>query len=153
MDEARSEPLWRAVRIATLAAMAAVVFGSALAITTKMWDSDLAVNTGEPEPRAFFPWIGDVYGPWDGQDEAPLGSVMVGPDAGSTQNGYIPLLGFVWWGGPISLVLFFIAGVALVHHSRDSRERYLTTDMLAGGAAAVLLGALAAIPLAQAFHL
>ena len=57
MDEARSEPLWRAVRIATLAAMAAVVFGSALAITTKMWDSDLAVNTGEPEPRVFSPGL------------------------------------------------------------------------------------------------
>lgn len=65
---------------------------------------------------------------------------------------YIPLVGFVWV-GPVSLVLFFAAGVALVHYSRGSRgpTSYVTSQMLAGGVAAVLLGALAAIPFARAF--
>jgi len=148
MDEVRSEPIWRAVRIATFAAMAAVVFGTALTVTLKLWDADLAIATGDPVPGVFFPWVGDVRGPWEGADRAPLGSVMVGGDAGDAMNAYIPLVGFVWWFGPVSLALILAAGLAIVYYSRHPRVpgSYLTGRMWAAGAALVLFGMPAALP-------
>jgi hypothetical protein len=148
MDSGQLEWVRRCVRIITFAVMAAVVFCTALVVTLKLWDADLAIATGDPVPGVFFPWIGDVHGPWDGEDQAPLGSVMVGLDDENAMNYYIPLVGFAWWFGPVSLALILAAGLAIVYYSRHPRVpgSYLTGRMWAAGAALVLFGMPAALP-------
>jgi hypothetical protein len=150
MDEARPVMtwVWLAVRMATLAVMAVVAFGTAMALALKLNDADLTIAKGDPLPGVVFPWVGDVRGQWDG-GQGPLGSMMVGPDAGDAMNGYIPLLGFVWWFGPVSLAVFLAVGFVL---ARYYYSQYSLGPLLAGGAVVALLGALAAIPFARAIH-
>jgi len=61
---------------------------------------------------------------------------------------YIPLLGFAWWFGPLTVVPIFAGGLAIVYYSRSPRVAgsYLTGRMLAAGAALVLFGIAAAYP-------
>ena len=137
------------VRIVTFAVLAAVVFMSALVLSAKLlYDLDLAV-AGSPFYRWLTPWPGDVSVPWENEDLAPLGSVMLGGDGDNALGDYIPLLGFAWWFGPFGVIPFLAGGLAIVSYSRRPRVpgSYLTGRMLAVGAALVLFGMAAALPL------
>jgi len=149
MGSARSEWLWSAVRIVTFAVMAAVVFGTAMLLMLKLADLDLAV-AGSPFYPSLTPWPGDVRGPWEDENLAPLGSVLLSGDGGYQMVDYIPLLGFAWWFGPLTVVPILAGGLAIVYYSRHPRVpgSYLTGRMWAAGAGLVLFGMAAYFPYA-----
>ena len=135
MDKSWSAWIWRAVRITTLAVMATAIFFSALVLTTQVWnDFDLAI-------------VGRDTVSWTDSEAAPLGAVMLSLDGEEWMKDYIPLLGYLWWFGPLGFMLFLAAGLAIVYVSRHPRlaGSYLTPTTAAVGVAIALFG-VAAVP-------
>jgi len=129
-----SDHVGLAVRIAIVGVMATVIFVSALVLTMRVWeDFDLAI-------------VGRDAVMWTDSETAPTGAVMLSHDGEDWMKDYIPLLGYVWWFGPLGFVLFLAVGLAIVYISRRPRlpGSYLTPTAAAVGVAIALFGVAAA---------
>jgi hypothetical protein len=132
MDSARSERLWRAIRIVTFAVMGAVVFARALVLTTQVWNEfDVAI-------------VGRDTVSWTDSEsfDAPIGAVMLSNGGEEWMTDYIPLLGYVWWVGPLGFALLLAAGLGIVYYSRHPLVpgSYLAPTTAAVGVAIALFG-------------
>jgi hypothetical protein len=140
MDSAPGEWIWRWVRIATFAAMATVLFVSAMVFAAQpLNDLDLAI-AGRDAPA------------WMGSGAVPRGAIMMSHDGVDATKygaaGYIPWVGYLWWFGPLGLALFFAVGLAIAYYSRRPRVpgSYLTLRTVAVGLAIALFGIAAWLP-------
>jgi hypothetical protein len=106
--------IWRWVLIASFAVMALLVIFSLWAFL-QILNSDMFFDVARDRSLEPVVPMGALTLTPDGARCQP-GEVAVPGEAGCVQD-YVPLLGYLWWFGPLGLVFVFAMCLAIVYYS------------------------------------
>ena len=122
-----SEWLWRAVRITTLAVMAGLLIVSVWAYLAAADGSIDVARDRSLEPAVP---MGALTVTPDATVCEP-GEVRVNPDQNDCVKDYVPLVGYLWWFGPLGFVSVFAMGLAIVYYAGGRLPAQLGYTLLA----------------------